>query len=325
MSLKRWFLFLLALVAFFAAQRYLAEYLLFQICLIAATSLVVLGLVVVSGIAGQISLAQAAFVALGGYGAGILGTKFGVPLYLGIPISALFAGLIGFFLGQITLRVSGHYLALATMAFTAIVQLAIINLDAVTGGAAGMPMPSFSIAGLTLSNGSQLYFVIVPTFVFFYALVKHIMQSRIGRAYSAICQSETAAAAMGINVLLYKAFAFAASGVLGAVGGGLLAALSTYLDPSQFGITQTVYYLAIAVVGGMATPAGAIVGSAIFIFLPDLLQAFQSYLGLVFALLLLVFILVRPTGLASIFENKFAGFSAFKDRLKGVVNWSSRY
>jgi branched-chain amino acid transport system permease protein len=318
MSLKKFCFLLLALVGFFAVQHFLPEHLLYQVCLIAATALIVLGLVVVSGVAGQISLAQAAFVALGGYGAGILGTRYGVPLYLGIPVAGLLAGLIGFVLGQVTLRVSGHYLALATMAFTAIVQLALINLEDLTGGAAGMPMPSFSIAGHTLASGAQLYFVIVPTFIFFFVLVRHVIGSNIGRAYSAIRQSETAAAAMGINVLRYKAFAFAASGVLGAVGGGLLAALSTYLDPSQFGITQTVYYLAIAVVGGMAAPAGAVVGSIIFVFLPELLQAFQTYLGLVFALLLLLFILVRPTGLAFLFEKNFAGFSALKNLFRSA-------
>jgi len=85
-----------------------------------------------------------------------------------------------------------------------------------------------------------------------------------------------------------------------AVGGGLLASLSTYLDPAQFGITQSVYFLAVAVVGGMSSPFGAIIGSAMFILVPDLLQSFQSYLGLVFALLLLGFIVLRPNGLASV-------------------------
>lgn len=220
------------------AYRYLPEYQLYQVSLIAATAIIVLGLVVVCGIAGQISLGQAAFVALGGYGAAILAT----------------------------LRVSGHYLALATMAVTAIVQLAVINLDDLTGGAAGMPMPPLEIAGHVLDNGASLYLVIVPVFALSYALVRNLMRSRIGRAFGAVRQGEIAAAAMGVNVLHYKASAFAASGFLGALGGGLL---------------------------------GALIGSAIFVFIPEVLQGLQSYLGLVFALLLLAFIMLRPAGLAS--------------------------
>lgn len=293
-------IFIVGTAAFFLAPHFLAEYHLFQICLIAATALVVLGLVVVTGLAGQISLAQSAFVGLGGYCSAIFANFSGVPLWASIPLMAVTVALAGFVLGQVTLRISGHYLALATMAFTAIVQLAFIHWDRVTGGAAGMPVPTFRIFGLTLVNGGHLYYVIMPTTALLFLLVRNVMQSRFGRALAAIKQSETAAEAMGLNVLRYKAMAFASSGFLGAIGGGLLALLSTYLDPAQFGITQSVYFLAIAVVGGMSSPFGAIIGSAMFILIPDFLQSFQSYLGLVFALLLLGFIVLRPNGLASV-------------------------
>jgi branched-chain amino acid transport system permease protein len=298
------------IAAFLAAPHYLAEYHLFQICLIAATALVVLGLVVVTGLAGQISLAQAGFVGLGGYGSAILATSCGVPLWAGIPLTAFAVALAGFGLGQLTLRISGHYLALATMAFTAIVQLAFIHSDPVTGGAAGMPVPPFRIFGLTLATGRDLYYIILPATAFLFLLVRNVMRSRFGRALTAIRQSETAAEAMGLNVLRYKATAFAASGFLGAVGGGLLASLSTYLDPAQFGITQSVYFLAVAVVGGMSSPFGAIIGSAMFILIPDLLQTFQSYLGLVFALLLLGFIVLRPNGLASVQLSRYVALAS---------------
>jgi branched-chain amino acid transport system permease protein len=290
----------IGLAALVAAPAMLAEFHLFQLCLVAGTALVVLGLVVVTGFAGQISLAQSAFVALGGYGSAILATAWGVPLWLGIPLVSIVVALLGYVLGLMTLRVAGHYLALATMAVTAIVQLALIHSDSITGGAAGMPVPPFELFGRQLQTGGELYWVIVPVTAALFLVVHNLNRSRIGRAFAAIRQSETAAEAMGLNVLRYKAAAFGASGFLGAVGGGLLAPLSSYLDPAAFGITQTVYFLAIAVVGGMMSPLGAVIGSAVFVLLPDFLQAFQSYLGLVFALLLLVFIVLRPTGLASL-------------------------
>jgi branched-chain amino acid transport system permease protein len=300
------------IAGFFAAPHFLAEYHLFQICLIAATALVVLGLVVVTGLAGQISLAQSAFVGLGGYGSAILATSWGAPLWASIPLTAFVVSLAGFVLGQLTLRISGHYLALATMAFTAIVQLAFIHSDSVTGGAAGMPVPTFRIFGQTCTNGGQLYYVILPTTALLFLMVQNVMQSRFGRVLTAIRQSETAAEAMGLNVLRYKAMAFAASGFLGSIGGGLLALLSTYLDPAQFGITQSVYFLAVAVVGGMSSPFGAIIGSAMFILIPDLLQSFQSYLGLVFALLLLGFIVLRSNGLASVWQSRYVGLVSLR-------------
>jgi branched-chain amino acid transport system permease protein len=288
---------------FFALPQFLAEFQLFQICLIAATSLVVLGLVIVTGMAGQISLAQAAFVGLGGYIPAILHSRYGIPVWAGIPLAAVIVAAVGFLLGQLTLRVSGHYLALATMAFTAIVQLTFVHAEPVTAGAIGMAMPSLEMFGSALSSGRGLYFVVIPVTALMFVVVYNLLASPVGRSFAAIRQSETAAEAMGINVLAYKAAAFAASGFLGAIGGAMLALLSTYLDPSQFGITQTVYFLAIAVVGGMQSPLGAIVGSAVFVVLPEFLQTFQTYLGLVFALLLLGFIVLRPNGLVSIYGS----------------------
>jgi branched-chain amino acid transport system permease protein len=314
--IPRFVLYSIGVAVFLVAPHALAEFRLFQICLIAATALIVLGLVIVTGFAGQVSLAQSAFVGLGGYGSAILTTSWGIPLWASIPLAACIVAAAGFALGQTTLRVSGHYLALATMAFTAIVQLALVHSDALTGGASGMAVPAFRIFGWTAANGRDLYYVILPTTAALFLSVNNIMASRFGRALTAIRQSETAAETMGLDVLRYKAAAFAASGFLGAIGGGLLAPLSTYLDPAEFGVTQSVYFLAIAVVGGLLSPLGAAVGSAIFVLLPELLQSFQSYLGLVFALLLLAFIVLRPNGLASLRLPSFV-FRAFVQRRKG--------
>src|ERR1700692_2537235 len=107
-------IFMAGSAAFLIAPHFLAEFHLFQVCLIAATAIVVLGLVVVTGLAGQISLAQSAFVGLGGYGSAILATSWGMPLWESIPLTAFLVSLVGFVLGQLTLRISGHYLALAT-------------------------------------------------------------------------------------------------------------------------------------------------------------------------------------------------------------------
>lgn len=291
---------LLVVLLLMSLERLLSEFYIYQICLIASMAVIVLGLVVVSGLAGQVSLAQAAFVALGSYGAAILEIRLGIPIMIGIPLAALISSVVGYLLGFITLRVSGHYLALATMAFTAIVQIALINLDDWTGGASGMPFPSLILAGHTLTTAKELFYVIMPVTIILFLFIVNLIRSRYGRDFTAIRDSEIAASAMGINVLRYKSIAFAMSAFLGAMGGGMLAILSTYLDPAQFGILQSVHYLAVVVVGGVATPLGAIIGSLIFTIIPELLQAFQSYLGLVFALMLLGFIVLHPAGVASL-------------------------
>ena len=128
----------------------------------------------------------------------------------------------------------------------------------------------------------------------------NLTHSRFGRALAAIRQSETAAEAMGIDVLRYKAVAFAASGFLGAMGGGLLASLSTYLDPAQYGITQSVYFLAIAVVGGMSSSLGAVSEAPCSFFCPTSCSHFNPTWALFSRLLLLGFIVLRPEGLASL-------------------------
>lgn len=174
-----------------------------------------------------------------------------------------------------------------------------------------MPVPPFRIFGVTAASGGELYYIILPTTAVLFLLVENLLASRFGRALTAIRQSETAAEAMGLNALRYKAAAFGASGFLAAIGGGLMAPLSTYLDPAQFGITQSVYFLAIAVVGGMLSPLGAVIGSAIFVLLPELLQSFQSYLGLVFALMLLGCIVLRPNGVASLHVPRTFGQGLF--------------
>jgi branched-chain amino acid transport system permease protein len=283
-----------------ALPLFLSEYRLFQIGLIASTSVVAAGLVIVTGIAGQVSLAQAAFAALGAYGSTLLTLHAGVPLWIGIPATAAVVGASGFILGLLTLRVEGHNLALATMALTAIVQVVIVHWESLTGGALGLAVPSLMIGGASLTSGVALFYVIVPVTLVMFAFAANLLNSRIGRAFAALRQSEVAAQSSGVNALYYKALAFAISAVFGAVGGSLQAVQTTYLDPQAFGILESVLLIAIIVIGGLRSMAGAVLGSIAFTIIPAMLGAFQSYKGLAFALLLLLTIVLFPGGIASL-------------------------
>jgi branched-chain amino acid transport system permease protein len=277
---------------------FVSDYRLFQIELIATTSIIAAGLVVVTGIAGQVSLAQAAFAALGAYGSAVLAQRAGVPQWAGIPLIAALAGACGFVLGLLTLRVEGHNLALATMALTAIVQVVIVHWESLTGGALGLAVPVLQVGSKKLTSAAALYYLIIPLTVIVFALTANLLDSRTGRAFAALRQAEIAARCVGVNVLYYKAVAFAVSAVLGAIGGGLQALQTTYLDPQAFGILDSVVLIAIVVVGGFRTIGGAVLGSAVFVVIPTLLGLFQTYKGFIFAALLLVIIVLFPSGLA---------------------------
>lgn len=293
-------LLILLAAAVVAVPFFASSHMISLVGLIGSTSIMVAGLAIVVGMAGQISIAQASFAALGAYGTAQLATMAGVPHWIGLPAMSLLTAGLGYLFGLLSLRVADHYLALATMALCAIVQLLLIHLEDLTGGAVGLAVPSLELGGRMLTRPTELYAVIMPlaalTAWFLYAL----LNSRTGRAFAALRMSEVGAAAVGVPVLHHKAMAFALSAFFGAFGGGLFALQTTYLDPAQFGILESVRLIAIAVVGGMLHPFGPVIGSAIFVMLPELMGAFGRYMALVFSLMLLVFVVVLPQGMAGL-------------------------
>jgi branched-chain amino acid transport system permease protein len=290
----------LGAAAFTAAALGLSDYALYLANLVAVTAIVALGLTVVTGIAGQVSLAQAAFSAIGGYGAVLLAVGLGVPLWLSIPAAAILAAGLGYLLGLPALRLEGPYLALVTLGFTAIVQTVLVHWRSVTNGQLGMPVPPLTVAGRPLTSSRDLYLVIVPIAVLLFAATTRLLGSRVGRALHALRQSEVAAQVLGINLVHYKTLAFALSAFLGGMGGGLHAMLTTFLSPDTFGIIESIYFLVVIVVGGVAWVSGAVLGSALLVLLPETLGAFKHYQALVYGVLLLTFIVFVPGGLSGL-------------------------
>ena len=293
-------LVLLVAAALVALPFFASSHLIFLVALIGTTSIMVAGLAIVVGMAGQISIAQASFAALGAYGTAQLATIAGLPHWIGLPAVSLATAAIGYLFGLLSLRVADHYLALATMALCAILQLLLIHLEDWTGGAVGLAVPPLEIGGRLLTRPVELYAVIMPCAALTVWFLHALLNSRTGRAFAALRMSEVGAAAVGVPVLHHKAMAFALSAFFGAFGGGLLALQTTYLDPAQFGILESVRLIAIAVVGGMLNPFGPVIGSTVFVLLPEMMGALGRYMALVFALLLLVFIVALPQGMAGL-------------------------
>jgi branched-chain amino acid transport system permease protein len=294
-------LVLLFLAATLVALPFLASsHLVFLAAMIGSTSIMVAGLSIVVGQAGQISIAQASFAAIGAYGTAQLATMAGLPHWIGLPAIALLAAATGYLFGLLSLRVADHYLALATMALCAIVQQLLIHLESWTGGAVGLPVPPLTLGGRSLTRPVELYAVIMPCAALTIWLLHVLATSRTGRAFAALRMSEVGAAAVGIPVLHHKALAFALSAFFGAFGGGLFALQTTYLDPAQFGILESVRLIAIAVIGGALNPFGPVIGAASFVLLPETMGALGRYMSLVFSLLLLLFVVVSPKGIAGL-------------------------
>jgi len=265
-----------------------------------------LGMVLVTGYAGQFSLAVGAFYGIGAYGSTLLTVKFGWYGLLALVLAALVAGAVGFLLARPLFRLRGHFLAMATLALTEVFYLLVNNAD-FTGGSTGLggirPLELFGFAFTTSQSHMILNWMIVGIVLWGTLMLRN---GREGRALLAIRGHEAAAAAAGINIASSKARVFTASAVISAIGGSLYAHQVMYVNPPPFGLATAIDVLMIAVLGGMRSPWGAIVGAIVLealqlgieAVLPGVLGSAAVGAGqqLVVGLLLVLILVVRPDG-----------------------------
>lgn len=266
--------------------------------LIGLNVIVVLGLNLLMGYAGQISLGHAAFYGLGAYTSGIL-----TATYKADPLLALLAGLIlsamvAVIVGIPALKLKGYYLAMATLGFGIIVAIVFQQMDWLTGGPSGlMGIPPFQLAGLQFStprSGFLLVWVTVGVILF---LSLNIVDSRLGRALRAIHDSETAALAMGVDSQRLKLLIFVVSALYASLAGSLLAHTVNFIAPSSFGFMFSIKLVTMVVVGGMASIWGSLLGATVLTVLPELLVVFQELEVVVFGLILMIVMIFMPRGL----------------------------
>jgi branched-chain amino acid transport system permease protein len=246
--------------------------------------------------AGQLSLGSAAFAGIGGYTAGILTMKMGVPFLLSVAIGSVLSGLVGLVIGLPVLRLRGVFLAIATLSFGEVVRITVLNLD-ITGGAQGL----VGIPNLTQTWGIYLSLAVVG-----YSIAR-LRHSRIGWCFESIREDETAASAMGINTTYYKTLAFVLGAVLAGFAGGLYAHLNYIITPREFGFSVAVDLLIFNIVGGIRVWYGPVLGAVLLTALPEILRSTGVTAGpLRMALngvILLLVILFLPNGLVSIFQR----------------------
>lgn len=222
--------------------------------------LVALGLNLLTGYTGQISLGHAGFFAVGAYGTVALMAKAGVPFVLALPAAGFAAALLGFLLGLPALRLEGPYLSIATLGFGITVTKIIGKLE-IFGGRQGMHAPELVIGPWNLSTDRQLYFLIISITVVAALAARNIMKTRVGRAFRAVREAEVAAGAIGVDVSRVKTMAFAVSAFYTGIAGGLFAFVLRFIEPELFNLMMSILFLAMVVVGGLGSILGSVAGA----------------------------------------------------------------
>ncbi len=271
-------------------------------------AMVAVGLTLLMGFGGQISLGQGGFMALGAYTTGILAARHGMPILPAVILAPLVAALAGYVIGLPLLRLRGHHLAIATLAFAILVTVLLQNLSGLTGGPIGISgIPALSVAGVGLS-GRAFYFLAWVVALLTLVLAHFLVHSRPGRALRALAENEEAAESLGVAVPLYRLHLFALAAALAGLAGGLYASYLGYISPDGFGVQLSILFLIMVVIGGLGSVWGALVGTVVIQLLTQGLQQLATHPGLparapvvletvVYAVILVLIMLFLPSGL----------------------------
>ena len=301
------FWFGLLLVAVLLAPFALDNFYLGELALLCIYAVAGLGLMLLVGFTGLVSLGHAAFLAIGAYAHAILLTE-GVPFFLSMPLAAMITAIIGGIVGLPAMRMVGIYLASATLAFAIIVEHSIAHLDWLTGGFRGMPVPKPSLFGMDVSTPMAFYYLCLAVLIACILAALNLLRSPTGRAMIAVRDSEISAQSMGINLQRTKSLAFAISAGFTGLAGALFAHNIGYLAPDAFTLLMSIQLLLLVVVGGLGSMHGVVFGAIFVVLLPQGIAISRDYLpteigrlpGLepaIFGLILVLFLIYEPLGI----------------------------
>ena len=263
---------------------------------VAVYALLAHSLNIITGRAGQISLGHAAFFGIGAYTAGMLCSKAGIPFWIDVPLAALGAGFVGALLGIPCLRVRDDFLAITTMGINFVVEAVFLYIPFFGGamGVGGINLPGWF--GREMSKTEYLFLILVVLGLV-YLLDFLLSRSWIGLAWDSIREDETAAEAMGVDVVRFKVMAFVLGSALAGLAGGFYAHFLTFIMPQNFGFGQSIVILCMVVFGGIGTRWGPLLGAVILGILPEVSRPIMEYRTLVYGVLLLLMMRFQPNGL----------------------------
>lgn len=294
-------LFFAALLAMAFATDAYSQYL---INLMLVYVVIAQGLNLILGYAGMFAFAHGAFMGIGAYCCVLLVTKVGLPFLIAMPLAGIAAALVGCIISIPAIRVSGLYLAMVTVGFSEIVQWVLRHWKSVTGGPDGLIVPAPVLFGVEFRSDFHAFFIILAVTVLMTLLAQAIIRSRLGRAFVAIRDGEVAAQCSGVDAARTKIFVFAVSAFYAGVGGSLFALSQNYINPENFNLYQTIMHFCMVIVGGAASLAGPFIGAAVLNLLPELLRNAQAFQEIGFGLLLILFVIFAPRGIAGFLVDR---------------------
>ncbi|MDV6378710.1 branched-chain amino acid ABC transporter permease [Sporosarcina sp. GW1-11] len=269
-------------------------------------AIIAIGLGLLMGYAGQISLGQAAFYGIGAYTTSVLTTTLGWSPWLSLPVALLVSGLLAFVMGYTMSRLSGYYLAMATLAFGIIVHTLLVEWKGITMGASGLyGIPQLSLFGMTINQGVPYYFLVWFFVLIVLILSLNIVHSRAGRALRSIHDSEIASSSMGVNTGQYKMQVFVLSAMFAGLAGWLFAHMSYSISPSAFTFDASILFLAMVVLGGSGSVWGALIGTLLIRLVGITVHALgeqfpfitSDFEHVIYGLILILVVIFLPRGL----------------------------
>lgn len=270
---------------------------------VALNAMVCVGLNLLIGYAGQISLGHAGFFALGAYGSAILATRYGIPVWLSLPIACIAVGLLAYAIGRPTLRLKGHTLAMATLGLGVIISIVLTTEDRWTGGPDGMTVPPLVLFGLAVQGERLWYWIAGALLLLTVWLALNLIDSPNGRALRALHGSPVAAETLGIASHRFKLQVFVLSAVLAALAGALTAHYAGFLTPAKSSFMHSVELVIMVVFGGMASVFGAVLGAAALTILPQFLTVLKEYEMMVFGAVLVATMVFFPQGVVPTLQS----------------------
>ncbi len=281
------------------------EYFLSLLIFIGINGMITMGLSLLMGYAGQISLGHAAFFGLGAYSSGVLTAQYALHPLGAFGVGIVLTACIAFLVGKPTLRLKGHYMAVATLGFGEIVYIIFNELSTLTGGPSGLSgIPPLTFRGVPI-EGSTFLYIVWALVILLLIFSLNVINSRVGRALRAVHGSELAASSMGIDAAGYKLGIFILSAIYGSMAGSLYAHFITFISPTSFGLMFSILLLMMVVVGGSETIWGALLGAAVLTLLPEYLRGLEDFEVLAYGAILMLVLLFMPRGILIGFRNFF--------------------
>jgi len=266
-------------------------------------ALICIGLNLLMGYAGQVSLGHGAFAGLGAYISVVLSSNYELSPLLSIFIAIMIMGVLAFIISKPILNLKGHYLAMATLGIGIIINIILEVEEEITGGSDGMSVDSLSVFGYEFSDSISWYILCAVLLVFTIWAFENLINSPFGRLLRSIHDSEKAADSVGINVSHYKSIVFVISVVIATVAGSLYAFFSGFISPQEASFSHSIELVVMVVLGGLGRVYGALFGAVILTALPQFLTAFEEYETLIFGMIIILVMVFMPKGISSLFDK----------------------